>query len=632
MTDVQLPDGRTARFPDDMPREEIERVLQEQFPAAPKQKPRIDTITEAAAQAGRNLASGGGPTGPLKATALGISSGFFGVGDRLARENLKKLIPNATEEELTEGSRAFMRAAFETDPAAYGAGFVFGGGGAGKLALRGAQAIPGAAGIVGAARGQPIRNLLRQAAGGAAGVTATTGVGEERLPTPTEATIGAVAGPVAGQAARAAALTKRFLERTFAPSAAAARKMAEITGKSAEDIFERAKAFKKDTGRDPTLGNLLTPSERADIGDVTRLSPRTRDIFERGLVRAQQAMQENLARVVRSTGRAASEAEILALRNRAFKSAIRPIEKQTVRLNASDLQALSSAGAFNRKVPTEVVRAVRAGNPTVEEMDALRQNLLKIEQAIKKNPAKRAELTNAKNLTESTIAAHFPEYGEAVRDFAKTSDAARGARVAQSGTKTTPGIRGAGTPEEFASALPDTPEGRLGLREGARADLLGQIGESPATALNLARRASQGNLRDKIAIALGEGKGGRISRAAGAEARGVESVQELAGRGAISAEGEQAQLLADAILATTAANRGVGGAAVSGFFTRRLGRLKMPDRVRDRIAEMAADPERAPDAIRALKRAGVSNQEILDMYQEAAIAAGSSLGRGDVGQ
>lgn len=71
MPDVRLPDGRVARFPDDMPREQIKSVIAQKFPngaGTPNAIPQQDFNAR--------FAGTGGQGGPLDAAVQGLSFGF----------------------------------------------------------------------------------------------------------------------------------------------------------------------------------------------------------------------------------------------------------------------------------------------------------------------------------------------------------------------------------------------------------------------------------------------------------------------------------------------------------------------------------------------------------------------------
>lgn len=80
--DVRLPDGRIARFPDDMPREEIRAFIQQKFPDTQSTQP----PPEATSAGGNWLADTAGRLGQAAgATLTGIGQGFtMGAYDELA--------------------------------------------------------------------------------------------------------------------------------------------------------------------------------------------------------------------------------------------------------------------------------------------------------------------------------------------------------------------------------------------------------------------------------------------------------------------------------------------------------------------------------------------------------------------
>lgn len=597
----------------------------------PKQTPK-DRYRTAAREAVKRALSpeSGDPLGnfskALVGGGLGAGAGAFGAGKYLVRKRIEKLAPELSKKDAADLADEVFAEAFQQQPATFGLGAVTGALGSGGAVVKGANAglkAVGAGRIAGTLTpkiGQPASNLVRQAAGGAAATVPTAALEEGRAPTVQEAAFGAGAGLAGAQIARGAAAIGRRLERAFKPNDAIVRKLQEITSISEDSLEKRAAKFRADTKKEPAIGELLTPRESAEINEITTLSPETRDIFAKGLDEAEKRFQDTLASAVRATGKAASAAEIERARDLATDRAIEPIRRKIVSLTATDLADLKAAGALGKVVPPEIRKAVLNGTPTVGEIDALRRNLAKAAKAADRgpNPALSQRFRDGKDVAERIAAAQYQEYGDAIRRFAEESAIARGAEAGA-------GVTAAKSAGEFRASIPrEGPESKVGARLGARAELTKEAQESVRNAERLARSLATDQGRARLTVALGGKSAGRISDAAESAGKGLTAIRSTAGKAAQTKQAESDEAAREVINAVVLSTRGGGGAMQAGFFARALGRFKMSDSMRNSIAKMMVDPNAAPAAISALRKAGVSRQEIVEMYQAAAIGAGAS--------
>jgi hypothetical protein len=186
--------------------------------------------------------------------------------------------------------------------------------------------------------------------------------------------------------------------------------------------------------------------------------------------------------------------------------------------------------------------------------------------------------------------------------------------------------------DRFADAVrtaADVPGGMVGARTGARGALAAKAGESPAVANTTARAMAQNpGLQSRLVTAFGGDEAARLQR--------VGELTTKAGRNLAAATPRQteAQLRAQALAQET---QEIIGAAVmtlgrsSGAFRANIAnnavqRMRMSKGVAKRLAEMAVDPDRAHIFISRVRAAGVRDEELLQWYRDAAIAAGVTAG------
>ena len=186
--------------------------------------------------------------------------------------------------------------------------------------------------------------------------------------------------------------------------------------------------------------------------------------------------------------------------------------------------------------------------------------------------------------------------------------------------------------EPFVDAAEGLAEpGREGLRRGARGAVADAALESPDDATRTAiRLAESEGLHTRLTAALGGEEAARL-REVGQSA--TEAARNL-GRAAPRVSEAQAQAQANArdlqdIIAGGVILYGrASGALIANVGNRLIQRLRLSKGAATRLAEMAVDPENVHIVIERLRRAGMSQEEIVRMYQEAAVAAGILTGSG----
>lgn len=178
-------------------------------------------------------------------------------------------------------------------------------------------------------------------------------------------------------------------------------------------------------------------------------------------------------------------------------------------------------------------------------------------------------------------------------------------------------------------AVSDAPGGRAGVRAGARGTLASKAGESPAKAVSTAAQLAENpGLQDRLSAALGMPEASRLQRVGELTtraARNLRSATPHAGQAQQEAT-EQAQKAYNVITAAVAAT-GTASGALKAHLAQRIGqRISLGSKAATRLAEYATNPDLAEEAIRRMRSAGVSSTEILRWYQDAAVAAGLTVG------
>lgn len=669
--EVELPDGRILEIPDDATPEQLTVLksrLREQFPDAAADAPpsRLDTIKERAAQAGREFALAGTQDpkslrSALRSTQLGIASGAFGAGDRGVREGLKRVIPDASKEELEEGSRAFMRAAFEANPVSFGTGFAFGAVGSGGGAAKGVGAVASKAGPVGRAvarafqttRGQPIANAARGGAAGAAATAAQTGIAEERAPTVTETAFGAGLGAALPTLLTAGRTLLRPLTSRLAPQGAAnvatIEAVQDVTGAgpqaAVEAVAERIPQIEAATGGPVAITEALAPREAASFGRrVGSRSEAAAEELTTGAVEQGARRAQRLRDVVTQGGPVAAAAEVRKSAQDRFTRVMRkqdPFGKPGLNLGArrvtipnalaqqfaSDRRFFSTLAPDAKDAIEQAITTNRPARITLSDLDETRQALNSAAQRVEVGGGRFKDL--ADNL-RTEAGAQIPRFEKELRVLAQQEQRAEGielGRRAIGGSAVESGAQVQRAAAE-ASRLADpkaraiAQEGRRGVSEGFRSALAERTG-SARDSLTLAKEAATDvNFRGRIADALGGQESLRIAGKAGSElarAEGAETAAVAARREARLADSDEI----GNIIELAAVSTGRGGA---GFFANvtngLIKKFDIPPKVAERMAKRAVDPRRAASFIRDLRKQGASEQQILELYRSAAIAGG----------
>jgi hypothetical protein len=197
----------------------------------------------------------------------------------------------------------------------------------------------------------------------------------------------------------------------------------------------------------------------------------------------------------------------------------------------------------------------------------------------------------------------------------------RQAEGAQAGGK----ILSSGTPSELRSAatgpVVNQPAASVadritGAGRGAAQALRDKFGAGRPSARSAARAVSEGDVAAKVADIVPGGQS--IVDASGAYSRASDAARMMSPAGSV----------ADGIgVSATSIGMGVGGSQYFAYsaMEKLVRALSLPPNVRDEVTQMLTDPARVEEAIRAMRRGGVRDQDIARVVRTAAPAMTGSI-------
>jgi hypothetical protein len=562
---------------------------------------------------------------------VGAGTGAFGVGDAVIAKKFKKENPWMTDEDATEAMKAYRDEVFSKKPLSAGVGAVAGAVGSGGAVAKGvgatgnvvARAAPAAAPVVRAVtgattltKGQPVANVAKLASTGLAATAATTGIAEGRLPTATEAAVGALSGPALAGLAKLSGMGSNWISARFDIDGAAIRELGKKIGLN---IDERAAARQAQTGEAPLLGEILTPAEQNELSRFIVKAPEAQNIMDAGV----EAAEDRFAAGVRSDvagmappGVAPRGANVTTRElSDNMDAAMGQLRPEIVRITPQMIEALRDNKAL-AGISRAEMRALEGGQVPIDVLENIRTRL--------SNPS--ANNIVGTRLIEEIITQQYPAYGQAMRAFA--ADSARAA-AAEAGAG---GVLSDMTTENFLAAPKFTRDASVdpsvvrGFVEGSLDKLQGAAQANPQAVAN---KFLRGGVSEKIGRLVGQARADRAVTSMEGRAQGLESVRGVSGRRAVSQSQISEAQTADAANAALMAVMPFGGAAKAAVARRATMNIALPNAVRERVAEMLLDPDRAVDAVGLLVANGATQQEILNMYQ--VIAANAGVQAADLG-
>lgn len=556
---------------------------------------------------------------------VGAGTGAFGVGDAVIAKKFKKENPWMTDEDAVEAMKAYRDEVFTKKPLSAGVGVVAGAVGSGGAVAKGvgtggkviAQAAPKAAPVVNAVtnaatltKGQNLTNVAKLGATGLAATAATTGISEGRLPEADEAIIGTLSGPAIAGLGKLGGMGSNWISARFDIDGAAIRELGKKIGLN---VDERAAARQAQTGEAPLLGEILTPAEQNELSRFIVKAPGAQNIMDAGV----EAAEDRFAAGVRSDVAGMAPPNVAPqganVTERALSdnmdAAMAQLRPEIVRITPQMIETLRDNKAL-AGISRAEMRALEGGQVPIEVLENIRTRL--------SNPS--ASNIVGTRLIEDIITTQYPAYGQALRAYASDSARAAAARAGSEGIlsdMTTPNFMAS---PKFTRDPSVDPAVARGFVEGSLDKIEGAAVANPQAVAN---KFLRGGVADKIGRLVGQARADRAVTSLEGRAQGLESVRGVSGRRAVAQSQISEAQTADAANAALMAMMPFGGAAKAAVARRATMNIALPDRVRERVAEMLLDPDRAIDAVGLLVKNGATQQEILNMYQVIAANAGT---------
>lgn len=583
------------------------KYAQETLMSAGKKKNPLDRFVSGVAQS-------------FGAQFAGAGTAAFGVGDAVITKKFKSENPWMTDADATAAMKSYRGEVFTKRPLSAGVGAVAGAVGSGAAIARGAglaanaasRAAPALAPAINAVgnaatltKGQNILNVAKLAGTGVAATAATTGISEGRLPTLTETGISAAAGPGLAGLGKLAGMGSNWVSARFDTDSSAIRSLGKRLG---IDLDERAAAMRAQTDEAPLLGEILTPAEQTEVARFIAKAPESQNVMDAGLEAARNRFRAGVRGDVETLGPAQGSNVTTTDLQEATDEAMAQLRPEIVRLTPEMVTVLRENKALAGTSIAEK-RMLASGEVTIDALENIRARL--------STPA--ANNIVGTRLIEDMITQQYPAYGATLRNFANESARAKAAQAGASG------ILSDATPDNFESSakFPRDPAAdpfvTRGFVEGSLDKVRGAASANPEAVAN---KFIRGSVAEKIGRLVGQARTQRVTTSLEGRSRGLESLRTVSGRQATTQGQINEAQMSDTASAAFMAVLPFGGAAKAGVARRAAVGLNLPNAVRVRVAEMLLDPDRAVDAVGLMVRNGVTQQEILNMYQSIAANAG----------
>jgi len=565
-----------------------------------------------------------------------FGSGIFGIGDLAAAAGTF-----ATGElsfgEALEAQREFRRSMEEERPvltiASEVAGSFVGGGAVGlgiKALAKGKKSLEVLDKLTTFKKGERLKNIGKASLAGSIGGAITEGITEEKPLI--GAGFGALGGPVGLGLAKSLGVTfdvlkggvlratqilpKQVSDFLNDPAAKGLKVLAQKMGVSEKEMSQRFLEFKTVTGKNPSIADIANPQAaaelRAIISSTAGGTAAAREAAERTLGTRAQEISEQVAggRVVttQTTQRAA--------RTRVAERQFAEAEKDNITFTGNEVQNLLNDADLRRALPATLKSRLNAAQEGVPEgspvtLSGLDVNDLRLALRDRARGATGADRVFGElaNEVEGVARAQSPAFGRAIDEFAARS--VRGEAVAA-------GRRGVTQPTtEFEAVVREAggPVERAGLRVGARAEIADVAREGVNASARLARTLSEDSgLIQRLRSVLPEREVNRLQEIGRLQSRSIANIGRLAPEAKVNTDLQKA--VSDAVNATVLASTSTSAASKVFAFGRLLKNLGtgLNDRVIDNLAKDAFDPKKTQKVISAMRRAEISEENILTLF------------------
>lgn len=514
-----------------------------------------------------------------------------------------------------------------------------GGGGVISAGLKGAKALPlvgklaqGADALLTARAGQPILNVARASAtGGLVAAGDSAGHGGNADQDLAAAATGAVLGPIVGKVGGA------IMRRLTPVASRALQLLSDKIGETPEMLQRAFSNFQTQTGRVPTMAELVGMKTRGELATVAGDNPTIGVAMNQAADAASQARPGALgSKITQNGGGPVQDVNSLVTAQGArMDASMKPIRSSQVPLDNTHVDLLNDPRVREATAADPELRAKLAdtiknindggtGTMSIDDIDSLRQSI-RSRQAVYANVNNTSHNSQvarqfgrlADEVTGLT-SAHVPEYGAALNQFGADQDYIDAFQHGMGGKS----IGEADNPSLIRTL--GTPEGQQGHASGVMSRLANRAGDTEAGANATALDLTQPGIIRAVSEAVGPAKAQRLAEAAAYERRSKQALDAIAPGGIKPQDPNgNVQDAAHAVAAATYHSPTAIGYHLSRIFG---GKLKMSPAVQAKVAQYLADPTMAQQGISLLRKAGAEAADIRRLQTAIAAATGAKAG------
>lgn len=580
----------------------------------------------------------------------GIGTGIFGLGDLAAAAGtFIGSGANISFGDSLEIQREFRRAQEGASPFAAIAGEITGAVLGGSIAVKAISKIKGTGrvasflkNLVTFKKGQFFKSAGKAAVLGATAGGVTEGITEGEPVV--GATIGAIAGPAGVVAVKGVTITagavKTLLE---SPAAAGLKILAKKLGTEADDLGRSFLEFIEATGKPPTLVELANPAVRAELRELTEQGGEAAvTIAREGAEKLLKTRAGEVAEQVKGGRVTPTEAGREAARTRQGDIQFEKARASDIKFTGKQVAELFDDPDLRKVIPASDLVAI---DDIIQKAGRGKPRKVRKGQTAKPGKPKAIVLKgkvvdDIRQALNERIGAGFRTKFVGLRD--KLVDVARkdeafDRALTESGERAA-GVSGVATGRKILTAATDefeqSIEGALksldelaGIRGGARSALVQKAREGVSSTLQIARTlAEDSGLIQRLRAIFPAREVDKIQQIARVQAKAIENIGTVVPASGATGTGRGLTTLVNAVVLLSP------GASVASktFAAGRMAQLlkKLPgvgigERVAANIARDMFDPTKTKAIIAVLKKAGLPDEQIFNLYAITALFAGS---------
>lgn len=585
----------------------------------------------------------------LGAGVRSIGTGFFGIGDYM-NAAATAVGSDMSFLESLEAQRVYRHALEGRYPITTLLGEIGGAVVTGRAAIKGASALAGT-GRVGKAlktatvfsKGQgakgAVANTLRAAAAGGLSAGFLEGVSEGDVGAGARGVaIGSVAGPlglgvikvgghvISSANARLARVIDAKTIKAFLtePAAKTVKLFAKKLGETEEVVARRLLQWRAATGKNPSMAELANKEAGAELHAAISRFPSASSIAREGKEALEKVRGKEFATGVRGGKLTTTEARQLEARARQGNLQFEAARGDSITFSPEDATILDDVmrqkgiGETLKKQIKALLHDASDGDQLVapvtlsgKQFGAMFQDL---QNAVQTNPTgSQREVLELMNVIGDYGREQSKKFGQAMDEFASRSAKAEGVK---GGRK----ILGQKLSEaEDVVRLADADKG-AGLRVGARSEVTDVARESYASGVRLAQSLTEeGGRMARLRSVLPKKEADKIAARAKLHAQSAESLESISPSVRAKQKSMGEALTRDAmVVGQVAMGKGVSAIVGAGIMARNIAGYIVPGRLSKKATENLArdmfNPSKIDTVLPALRKAGMSEEDIMDMW------------------